>query len=141
MFYERLKELCARNGISIRALSDIVGIGKSTIGSWRDGASPNSSFVLTLADYFNVSCDYLLGRTDDPSFGDHSSRVLHLSEDEFFYIEKLRECDIETQQKILITGLVFMGGSPDRDQLPSLRSGSKENGQTQATEDSDKAIG
>lgn len=141
MFYDRLKDLCEKKGISLRALSDVVGIGKSTMGAWRDGASPNSNFVLTIAEYFDVSCDYLLGRTSDPTFYNETSHGVHLSEDELFYIEKLRECDIETRQKILITGLVFMGGNPDRDQLPSLRNKEKENGYPQGTDHNSKAIG
>ena len=96
------------------------------MGAWRDGAAPSSTFLLKIADYFEVSCDWLLERTEDPAMPDAASLVL--SEDERFYIDKLRACDIATRQKAMICGLVVMGCSPDHDQLPSLRDGSQKSG-------------
>ena len=128
MFYERLKDLSERRGISLRRLSSEINVGKSTMSAWRDGAAPSSTFLERIADYFNVSCDWLLERTDDLSPPDASGKSLVLSEDERFYIDKLRECDIPTRQRAMICGLVVMGCVPNRDQLPSLRNGPRSGG-------------
>ena len=32
----------------------------------ENGAIPNGEILLKIADYFNVSIDYLMGRTDNP---------------------------------------------------------------------------
>ena len=40
--------------------------GQSNIGRWERGeVLPTSEFVIKLADFFGVTTDYLLGRTDD----------------------------------------------------------------------------
>ena len=137
MFYERLKALCEERDVSLRSLSSIIGTGTSTLGAWRNGGAPSSTFIVKIADYFSVSCDWLLGRTDDPAPPDSTGLVLRLSEDEQYYIEKLRTCDLQTQKRAMICGLVVMGCSPDRDQLPSLRSGSHANGGKGLTDCSD----
>lgn len=41
------------------------GVGKNFISNIRQGSAPSTEKVVQLADYFNVSTDYLLGRTDD----------------------------------------------------------------------------
>jgi len=65
MFYDRLLELCREHGISITKLSQEVGISVSLQTAWKRGTQPRLSTVKVIADYFNVSADYLLGETDD----------------------------------------------------------------------------
>ena len=46
-------------------MGKILGVSKSSIGFYRDGTNqPNYSILIKIADYFNCSTDYLLGRTD-----------------------------------------------------------------------------
>jgi len=43
-------------------------LDKSSFFNWeRRGTIPSGDVVAKIADYFHVSTDYLLGRTDDPS--------------------------------------------------------------------------
>lgn len=64
-FSERLKELRLEKGLSIQSLSKIVGIGSSSICRWENKqADIKSNELITLANYFGVSTDYLLGLED-----------------------------------------------------------------------------
>ncbi|MGX2946137.1 helix-turn-helix domain-containing protein [Enterococcus alishanensis] len=62
--YNRIKELAKEKHISIRQLEINFGYSNGYIGSWKR-QTPNSTELTRLADYFNVSTDYLLGRTDN----------------------------------------------------------------------------
>ena len=64
-FTKRLKELRLERGLSQIQLAQETGLGKSAIGLWELGQRiPNALAVITLAKYFNVTTDYLLGVTD-----------------------------------------------------------------------------
>ena len=61
--FERVKKLCEEKGISISELERQLGYSKNTL--YRlDIQAPGSNKLLKIAEYFNVSTDYLLGRTD-----------------------------------------------------------------------------
>lgn len=78
MFYDRLKSECEKKGYKIIPLVVECGGNKSSPGTWRKGASPNSDIVVKLADKLNVTTDYLLGRSDRVSIntGDVSNSVV-----------------------------------------------------------------
>ncbi|MEK5039015.1 helix-turn-helix domain-containing protein [Sporosarcina sp. FSL K6-3457] len=61
--FERVKELCSEYGITIVQLEEKVGFGRNSMYSWKKN-KPSSEKLEKVADYFNVSTDYLLGRTD-----------------------------------------------------------------------------
>lgn len=50
--------------MSIYALEKATGIKFGTIKKWKD-AVPMTSNLILVADYFSVSLDYLLGRSDN----------------------------------------------------------------------------
>ncbi|MFE4511113.1 helix-turn-helix domain-containing protein, partial [Bacillus subtilis] len=58
--FERVKKLCKDRGISLSRLEENVGFGKNSIYSWKQN-NPSSDKLKKVADYFNVSVDYLLG--------------------------------------------------------------------------------
>lgn len=62
---KRIRELCNEKGISLSALGKELGLGKNAIARW-DTNKPSIEKVEKVADYFDVSVDYLLGRTDIP---------------------------------------------------------------------------
>ena len=59
--YEKVEMLCKQKGINISNLGDAVGIkvDKSTISHWKKGAVPRASTVKAIADFFEVTVDYL----------------------------------------------------------------------------------
>ena len=68
IFFERYAAACQRKGYdpcSI-SISKIIGASVSTISHWKQSAiSPKGDILVNIADNLDVSCDYLLGRTDD----------------------------------------------------------------------------
>lgn len=66
-FCDRLSELQAQKGCLKKDVANAVGL--SLMGYYRyerGGREPQMSILIALADYFNVSIDYLVGRTDCP---------------------------------------------------------------------------
>ena len=67
MFRIRLKTLREQAGYSQYSFADAFGCAQSTVGSWEAGRrEPPYKTLVKLADFFGVTTDYLLGRTDRP---------------------------------------------------------------------------
>lgn len=64
MFYENLTKLCEDNNIKITTLLNKLNISTSAIARWKNGVIPTGEILTKIADYFNVSVDLLLGRTE-----------------------------------------------------------------------------
>ena len=64
ILYQRIKALCERKRISIAKLEAELGFGNSSIKKWCRVSSPSVDKIIKVASYFDVSVDYLLGRTD-----------------------------------------------------------------------------
>ncbi len=62
MFYDRLLELCRENGKKITPVIRELGLSTGGIARWRNGSSPDGDTLYKVAEYFDVSVDYLLGR-------------------------------------------------------------------------------
>lgn len=58
---ERIRMLANERGISLSQLESILGFGASTILKW-DKSAPSVDKLEKVAEYFNVSVDYLLGK-------------------------------------------------------------------------------
>lgn len=67
-FLERLEELLQQENITTNRMCTDLKIGKNSMVNWRErGNLPNGETLQKMADYFGVSVDYLLGRSDNPS--------------------------------------------------------------------------
>ncbi len=65
IFGEKLKELRLEKNLNQRQLADLVKVGKASISDWETGKSePVLSNAILLADFFDVSLDYLAGRKE-----------------------------------------------------------------------------
>lgn len=63
----RLKELRLSHNLSQKSLGEIVGLSMQAINNIEhDCRSTTTDKLIFLADYFDVSIDYLVGRTDNP---------------------------------------------------------------------------
>lgn len=63
-FQKRLRRLRERRGVSRRVLADFCQVSKSAIARYERGEQePTVSAVCRIADYFEVSTDYLMGRS------------------------------------------------------------------------------
>ena len=66
-FSERVRELRRKNYMTQEALGKVLGVRQDSISTYESGKFyPEVRNLLALADYFGVSLDYLMGRTDDP---------------------------------------------------------------------------
>lgn len=82
MIGERLFDLRKDAGLTQDELADILKINKHSISSYeREKSEPPDIIKIEIADYFNVSIDYLLGVTDDPNSYGKKHNVLRLPAD------------------------------------------------------------
>lgn len=63
MIGQRIRDLRKQKRMSQTELAKSAGVSQTTVTAWETGkAEPSSSAVARLADIFNVTTDYLLGR-------------------------------------------------------------------------------
>lgn len=95
--YELIKDLAKEKGISIRELEISLGFSNGYFSKWKK-VSPNSEGLQKVANYFDVSVDYLLGRTDNK------------------YMNKNQEADDDILERALNTAMSYDGkGISDAD--------------------------
>lgn len=67
-FGSRLRELRSNKKLTQKELGSILSISESAVGMYERGErEPSFDLTRKISNYFEVSVDYLLGRTDDPS--------------------------------------------------------------------------
>lgn len=93
--FERIKELANKQGLSINALEEKLGYSRNTLYSLKKQKA-STERMQEIADYLNVSLDYLLGRTDNPTIAD--------TKEQFFF--EGREVDVE---ELASTAMRFNG--------------------------------
>ncbi|MBR6531801.1 MAG: helix-turn-helix transcriptional regulator [Clostridia bacterium] len=65
----RLKEIRTTKGISQLKLAMDLNMNQNSISRYENGIrEADYATLIKFADYFNVSIDYLLERTDNPTF-------------------------------------------------------------------------
>lgn len=65
MLPTRLRQLREAHGLKRTTLGELCGIGKNAIGQYeRQEKVPSLKTLLAIADYFQVSLDYLVGRQE-----------------------------------------------------------------------------
>lgn len=67
--FERVKKLCDERKISINKLEETLSYSKNTLYRLKT-QTPGADKLQAIADYFDVSIDYLLGRTDKKRYYD-----------------------------------------------------------------------
>lgn len=65
---ERLKKLRAEKNVTQQKVADALGVTVGNVQKFEYGtARPKLDNVIKIADFFDVSLDYLVGRTDNPA--------------------------------------------------------------------------
>lgn len=106
--FEIVKDLCEKQGISLNTLEDKLKLGKNSLYGLKRN-QPSAERLQQIADYFNVSTDYLLGRTDNPAIANNDTIASYTSEDlrkmaenaKTFDGKPLTEEDIDAIQNII----------------------------------------
>ena len=65
-FGDRVKELRKSKNLTQRQMAGIFNMSERNYQKIEASVSPSNETLLKFADYFNVTTDYLLGRTDNP---------------------------------------------------------------------------
>lgn len=69
IFSERLKQLKSENNATQKEIAKAANISDRAYRNLESGVSiPNMDTLILLADFYQVSLDYLTCRTDDPTF-------------------------------------------------------------------------
>ena len=81
--FEKIKKLAKGRGITLTQLEENLGYSRNTLYKLKT-QKPNAERIAEIADYFHVSTDYLLGRTDNPNVASETvttadGRVVDLS--------------------------------------------------------------
>lgn len=64
MFYERFSTLCSERNLTVTTVLKELGLSPSKGTQWKSGTMPSSKNLTKIANYFDVSIDYLLGNDD-----------------------------------------------------------------------------
>ena len=64
-FVDRVAMLAKEKGVTEKQVLLDCNLNKNLFGLWRRGSNPNKATQKILADYFGVSVEYLMGKTDD----------------------------------------------------------------------------
>ena len=66
MFFDTFNELCKKKGVSPKAAVTEIGLSNSLATKWKKtAATPQGDTLNRIANYFGVSVDYLLGKTQE----------------------------------------------------------------------------
>ena len=105
---EKIKELAKKRGIPLAKLEESLGYSTNYFYTLKT-KTPNSDRLQEIADYFNVSTDYLLGRTNNPTIAKDNTIAGYTSDDlrkmaenaKTFDGKPLTEEDIDAIQNII----------------------------------------
>ena len=106
--FERIKELAKKQGLSLNALEEKLGYSRNTLYSLKKQKA-STERMQEIADFFNVSLDYLLGRSDNPAIASDDTIASYTSDDlrkmaenaKTFDGKPLTEEDIDAIQNII----------------------------------------
>lgn len=103
---DRIRALANQRDMSLPQLEVELGLGNGTISRWRS-SSPNTDKLQRIADYFNVSMDYLLGRDITLNRRDQ---------------QNINEILANTEQLLKQDGLMFDGDPASPEAIESILS-------------------
>jgi phage transcriptional repressor len=72
---DKIRALCSERTITIAELERNLGLGAGTVSRW-DVRVPGIDKVQKVAEYFDVSTDYLLGRSDVPKWANNDDIII-----------------------------------------------------------------
>ena len=96
----RFLELRSEKGISQREIAKRFDISQATYNNWENGKTqPSIEQLITLAKFYGVSVDYLIGNSDDAGIINYDKP--QLSDEEIQLLRAFRPLTRETQSSFL----------------------------------------
>ncbi|MCC0662526.1 helix-turn-helix domain-containing protein [Clostridioides sp. ZZV15-6383] len=122
MFGERLKELRLKKKLKQSELGKEIGISASTIGMYEQGRRfADQSTLIKLAQYFNVTTDYLLGFSEtNYSVNATIAGLSPIREDEIITNESINETIKSKQKDVLIKKLYSESQKLNNNELEAI---------------------
>lgn len=114
-FNTRLKELRLENGITQKELANIIEVGRTTISEYESGKIvPKQEGLLKIANYFNVSVDYLTGVSDERATRKRNisdldallNTIHYILLDEYDTPVTYEDTTLSSKQKIIVNQLI-----------------------------------
>lgn len=62
--YRNIKAEIARNNLTLSDVAEALGVNRKTLTKWIDGGVIPAPALIKMSDYFKVTIDYLLGRSE-----------------------------------------------------------------------------
>jgi|SRR5690606_37020572 len=106
MLGKRIKQLREEKDLSQQKLADILGVSQQAVAKWESSKSePDSAMLMRISNLFNISMDYLFGKTNIRNYNDIETIAAHhdgdeWTEEELEEIERFKEfVRMKRQQK------------------------------------------
>ena len=97
MFWEIFIELCNQRKEKPNPVAKKLGISSGSVTKWKMGSIPQSTTLQKIADYFNVSVEYLCGKEEKPT----GEKPEELTEQEKILLNTFRRSSEEAKQRII----------------------------------------
>ena len=100
---KRLKEIRKERKITAKQLAKVLNVSESTISLYENGKrEPDLKTLLNIAEYFNVSVDYLIGKTEEKEKNTKEMGTISIRGRDGSVIEsELSDAQLETFKKLL----------------------------------------
>ena len=79
-YYKRLRDLREDNDKTQQQIADLIKVGLTSYRRWETGERTIPvNYIVELANYYKVSTDYILGRTDNPEMNTKVTRQVNIT--------------------------------------------------------------
>lgn len=109
-FYDRLKTLVTESHKSFNQIERELGYPRNAFSNYRNGVKPSAKRLSEIADYFNVSPEFLLGKSVDRDLKKIQLLFSKLTPERKTFILNLIQQELDTQ-RVTETGNVCVGVS------------------------------
>lgn len=97
MFWERFFHLCEINNKRPTPVGKEIGVSSGIISTWKkEGYCPSGEMLIKIAEYFDCSIDYLVGRSNLIKVQKNE-----LSENDLYFIDKFHSLPEDGQEEII----------------------------------------
>lgn len=102
-FGDNLKKLRSEMGITQTELAKVIGVKPSTVGMYETGErQPNFEIEEKIADFFNVSLDYLRGKTEKKAPDNIKDAVNKILNGEIYHLNQRNQALLMTYYQALL---------------------------------------
>lgn len=101
IFGKRLATLRKEKGISQYEFADRIGFSRGQVANYEQGKrEPDYETLQKIADFFNVSTDYLLGRTDNPDLIEEKNEESLLDPELGVFFKEIKNAPEDRQEQL-----------------------------------------